>query len=89
MLGLPDKDYGEVVCAIVVPEVEVKRRRDEELKPALTLHELSDWAKEKLAPYKVSPLLVELILTVELMNHVFPPVIELGKRIPCPRTLLF
>ncbi|XP_049397934.1 probable CoA ligase CCL8 isoform X2 [Solanum stenotomum] len=53
VLGLPDKDYGEVVCAIVVPEAEVKRRRDEELKPALTLHELSDWAKEKLAPYKI------------------------------------
>lgn len=56
MLGLPDKDYGEVVCTIVVPEGEVKRRRDEQLKPALTLQELSDWAKEKLAPYKVSPL---------------------------------
>ncbi|PHU06094.1 Malonate--CoA ligase [Capsicum chinense] len=53
VLGLPDKDYGEVVCAIVVPEAEVKRRRDEELKPALTLQELSDWAKEKLAPYKI------------------------------------
>ncbi|XP_047256274.1 probable CoA ligase CCL8 isoform X2 [Capsicum annuum] len=53
VLGLPDKDYGEVVCAIVVPEAEVKRRRDEELKPALNLQELSDWAKEKLAPYKI------------------------------------
>ncbi|PHT28824.1 Malonate--CoA ligase [Capsicum baccatum] len=53
VLGLPDKDYGEVVCAIVVPEAEIKRRRDEELKPALTLQELSDWAKEKLAPYKI------------------------------------
>lgn len=53
VLGLPDKDYGEVVCAIVVPDAEVKRRRDEELKPALTLQELSDWAKEKLAPYKI------------------------------------
>nr|XP_016466563.1 PREDICTED: malonate--CoA ligase-like isoform X1 [Nicotiana tabacum] len=53
VLGLPDKDYGEVVCTIVVPEGEVKRRRDEELKPALTLQELSDWATEKLAPYKI------------------------------------
>ncbi|XP_060172839.1 probable CoA ligase CCL8 isoform X2 [Lycium barbarum] len=53
VLGLPDKDYGEVVCTIVVPEAEVKRKRDDELKPALTLQELSDWAKEKLAPYKI------------------------------------
>ncbi|KAJ8539289.1 hypothetical protein K7X08_013541 [Anisodus acutangulus] len=53
VLGLPDKDYGEVVCAIVVPEAEVKRKRDEELKPALTLQELSVWVKEKLAPYKI------------------------------------
>ncbi|XP_059285432.1 probable CoA ligase CCL8 [Lycium ferocissimum] len=53
VLGLPDKDYGEVVCTIVVPEAEVKRKRDDESKPALTLQELSDWAKEKLAPYKI------------------------------------
>ncbi|CAN4115719.1 unnamed protein product [Withania somnifera] len=53
VLGLPEKDYGEVVCAVVVPKADVKRRRDEELKPALTLQELSDWAKEKLAPYKI------------------------------------
>lgn len=53
MLGLPDKDYGEVVCAVVVPDAELKRKRDEELKPALSLHELSSWARERLAPYKV------------------------------------
>lgn len=53
VLGLPDKDYGEAVCAIVVPEAELKSKRQEELKPALTLQELSTWAKEKLAPYKI------------------------------------
>ncbi|PHT47073.1 Malonate--CoA ligase [Capsicum baccatum] len=53
VLGLPDKDYGEVVCAVVVPDAELKRKRDEELKPALSLHELSSWARERLAPYKV------------------------------------
>ncbi|CAN4088969.1 unnamed protein product [Withania somnifera] len=46
-------DYGEVVCAIVVPDTELKRKQDEELKPALSLHELSEWAKERLAPYKI------------------------------------
>ncbi|GFZ04126.1 AMP-dependent synthetase and ligase family protein [Actinidia rufa] len=35
VLGLPDKDYGEAVCAIIVPNVEQKKRREEELKPAL------------------------------------------------------
>ncbi|XP_061367514.1 probable CoA ligase CCL8 [Gastrolobium bilobum] len=53
VLGLPDKDYGEVVGAIIVPEVDVKRKRDEESKPALSLEELSTWAKDKLAPYKI------------------------------------
>ncbi|MFX9846846.1 hypothetical protein ABTP16_13335, partial [Acinetobacter baumannii] len=53
VLGLPDKTYGEAVCAIVVPDSEIKKRREEEMKPALTLEELSKWAKEKLAPYKI------------------------------------
>ncbi|RXH88624.1 hypothetical protein DVH24_000223 [Malus domestica] len=54
VLGLPDKDYGEAVCAIIVPEVETKRKQREELKPAISLEELSFWAKDKLAPYKVN-----------------------------------
>ncbi|KAH6832447.1 AMP-dependent synthetase and ligase family protein [Perilla frutescens var. hirtella] len=53
VLGLPDKAYGEAVSAIVIPDSEIKRKRYEELKPALTLEELSTWAKEKLAPYKI------------------------------------
>ncbi|KAK9281976.1 hypothetical protein L1049_004886 [Liquidambar formosana] len=53
VLGLPDKTYGEAVCAIIVPEAEAKRKREEELKPAISLEELCTWAKEKLAPYKL------------------------------------
>ncbi|KAK9690238.1 hypothetical protein RND81_09G114800 [Saponaria officinalis] len=53
VFGLPDKTYGEAVCAIVVPQEEIKKKRQEESKPALTLEELSSWAKEKLAPYKL------------------------------------
>ncbi|XP_042049483.1 probable CoA ligase CCL8 [Salvia splendens] len=53
VLGLPDKAYGEAVTAIVIPDAEIKRKGDEELKPALSLEELSTWAKEKLAPYKI------------------------------------
>ncbi|GFP96008.1 malonate--coa ligase [Phtheirospermum japonicum] len=53
VLGLPDKDLGEVVCAIVVPNSEIKRKREVDAEPALTLGELSVWAKEKLAPYKI------------------------------------
>lgn len=53
VLGLPDQTYGEAVCAIVVPEAETKRQREEELKPALSLEELRCWAMERLAPYKL------------------------------------
>ncbi|KAL6497018.1 putative CoA ligase ccl8 [Orobanche gracilis] len=53
VLGLPDKDLGEAVCAIVVPDSEIKRKQEGDLKPALSLRELSVWAKEKLAPYKI------------------------------------
>uniref|UniRef100_A0A2N9FB98 AMP-dependent synthetase/ligase domain-containing protein n=1 Tax=Fagus sylvatica TaxID=28930 RepID=A0A2N9FB98_FAGSY len=56
VLGLPDKDYGEAVCAIIVPDAETKRKREEALKPAISLEELCSWAKEKLAPYKSSKL---------------------------------
>nr|GMC74869.1 malonate--CoA ligase-like isoform X1 [Ipomoea batatas] len=53
VLGLPDKDYGEAVCAIVVPEAELKQKCELESRSVLTLQELSAWAKEKLAPYKI------------------------------------
>ncbi|PQQ11032.1 malonate--CoA ligase [Prunus yedoensis var. nudiflora] len=53
VLGLPDENYGEIVCAIIVPEVEAKRKQKEELRPAISLEDLSAWAKDKLAPYKI------------------------------------
>ncbi|KAL4194026.1 hypothetical protein AMTRI_Chr05g66680 [Amborella trichopoda] len=53
ILGLPDQDYGEVVCAIVVPEAGAKAKADEESRPVMTLEQLQTWAKEKLAPYKI------------------------------------
>ncbi|CAI0423188.1 unnamed protein product [Linum tenue] len=54
VLGLPDKDYGDAVCAIIVLNEESKKQQDKESKPALSLEELREWAKEKLAPYKVN-----------------------------------
>ncbi|KAF3334260.1 malonate--CoA ligase-like protein [Carex littledalei] len=53
VLGLPDKDYGEVVGAIIVPREDAKKKAEQESKPVLTLEELSSWAKERLAPYKI------------------------------------
>ncbi|KAK2432522.1 AMP-dependent synthetase and ligase family protein [Trifolium repens] len=54
VLGLPDKDYGEIVCAIVVPAT----KQDKESKSALSLEEVSTWAKSKLAPYKIPSRLI-------------------------------
>ncbi|KFK38968.1 hypothetical protein AALP_AA3G183200 [Arabis alpina] len=53
VLGLPDKDYGEAVTAIIVPDTEAKKKRENESKPIMTLEELNGWAKDKLAPYKL------------------------------------
>lgn len=53
VLGLPDKTYGDAVCAIIVPEDAVKRKQEESSKPAISLEELREWAKDKLAPYKL------------------------------------
>ncbi|XP_021298736.1 malonate--CoA ligase isoform X2 [Herrania umbratica] len=52
VLGLPDKDYGEAVSAIVVLESETKGKQ-EDSNSALSLEELCSWAKDKLAPYKL------------------------------------
>lgn len=54
VLGLPDKDYGEVVCAIIIPDERAKKNGEENSLPAITLGELQEWAKDKLATYKVS-----------------------------------
>ncbi|CAN6456539.1 unnamed protein product [Victoria cruziana] len=53
VLGLPDVDYGEAVCAIIVPTAEAKAKEDGEFLPAVSLKELHSWAKDKLAPYKL------------------------------------
>ncbi|OIW11890.1 hypothetical protein TanjilG_25803 [Lupinus angustifolius] len=58
VLGIPDKDYGEIVGAIIVADADLKRKRDEESKPPLTLEELSTWAKDKIAPYKIPTRLI-------------------------------
>lgn len=52
VLGLPDKDYGDAVSAIIVLEEKAKRDQ-EKSKPVLSLQELCTWAKDKLAPYKL------------------------------------
>lgn len=52
VLGLPDKDYGDAVSAIIVLEEEAKGDQ-EKSKPVLSLQELCTWAKDKLAPYKL------------------------------------
>ena len=59
VLGLPDKDYGEAVSAIIVAEAEAKKRREEESRPAISLEELYTWAQDKLAPYKVLLILLD------------------------------
>ncbi|KAI3777823.1 hypothetical protein L1987_47626 [Smallanthus sonchifolius] len=53
VLGLPDKTYGEAVTALVVPNAGIKKIREKDLQPAITLDELCSWAKQKLAPYKI------------------------------------
>ncbi|KAL5757854.1 hypothetical protein ACOSP7_020465 [Xanthoceras sorbifolium] len=53
VLGLPDKDYGDAVSAIIVPEEEAKKKQAEQSMPVMSLEELSTWAKDKLAPYKL------------------------------------
>ncbi|KAG0456464.1 hypothetical protein HPP92_024252 [Vanilla planifolia] len=45
ILGMQDEDYGEVVCAIIVPVEDVKK--------VIGLEELQKWSKERLAPYKI------------------------------------
>ncbi|KAK8595004.1 hypothetical protein V6N13_015913 [Hibiscus sabdariffa] len=52
VFGLPDKDYGEAVSAIVVLDSERKRKL-EESNSGFSLEDLCNWAKDKLAPYKL------------------------------------
>ncbi|KAF2559074.1 hypothetical protein F2Q68_00017599, partial [Brassica cretica] len=69
VLGLPDKDYGEAVTAIIVAEAGAKRKRDDESKPVMTLEELCGWAKDKLAPYKVILTRRNTNIVCEIIHH--------------------
>ncbi|KAJ7557347.1 hypothetical protein O6H91_05G123100 [Diphasiastrum complanatum] len=52
ILGLPDRDYGEIVCAVVVLD-DPDEKKARKLESVLTLEELKSWAQERMAPYKV------------------------------------
>ena len=43
VVGLPDEEWGERVCAAVEGEGEVE----------VTADEIREWAKERMAPYKI------------------------------------
>ncbi|KAK8992765.1 hypothetical protein V6N11_048835 [Hibiscus sabdariffa] len=68
VFGLPDKDYGEVVSAIVVLKSERKRKL-EESNSAFSLEELCSWAKDKLAPYKVQHHFYLSLIPFPMLNH--------------------
>ncbi|KAL2650921.1 hypothetical protein R1flu_019049 [Riccia fluitans] len=53
VLGLPDKDYGELMCAVIVPPEAKAKEAAAASEPVLTLKELHKWAAEKMAPYKL------------------------------------
>ncbi|XP_023000346.1 malonate--CoA ligase [Cucurbita maxima] len=58
VLGLPDKDYGERVCAIIVLHPNSKATPPDQSKPNMSLDDLRTWAKDKLAPYKIPTVLL-------------------------------
>jgi malonyl-CoA/methylmalonyl-CoA synthetase len=53
VLGIPDKDYGEVISAVIVPHETQAAAAAAQWEPVLTLEALCDWARPLLAPYKV------------------------------------
>jgi acyl-CoA synthetase (AMP-forming)/AMP-acid ligase II len=54
VMGTPDKDYGEIVVAIIVPCKEQIAGSAAVHEPVLTLKALQRWAHNLLAPYKVN-----------------------------------
>ncbi|MCZ7645111.1 MAG: acyl-CoA synthetase [Planctomycetota bacterium] len=74
VLGLPDPEWGERVCAVVVPKAGA----------AVSLDELRPWAKERLAGYKVPTRLVTLeALPRNAMGKVSKPeVLKIVQRMP-------
>ena len=75
MVGVEDLEWGELVCAVVV------LRSGE----TLTLESLRDWAKQRLAPYKV-PTHLEVVdqLPRNAMGKVVKP--ELAQRLRAAST---
>ncbi|GKE46389.1 hypothetical protein Tco_1477647, partial [Tanacetum coccineum] len=57
----------EKMCATVVPDVEIKKARDNGLKPDVTLDEPS---KQKLAPYKVALYQVDLHINLSTIDSI-------------------
>lgn len=53
VMGIPDKDYGEIIAAIVVPHEAQAAAAAAKQEPVLTLQALQYWAQPLLAPYKV------------------------------------
>ncbi|CAM6016775.1 unnamed protein product [Sphagnum balticum] len=53
VMGTPDKDYGEIVVAIIVPCKEQIAGSASVHEPVLTLKALQRWAHNLLAPYKI------------------------------------
>lgn len=52
VLGLPDTDYGEIICAVIVLKSEAQKTTAFS-KPVFTIKDLHRWAKERIAPYKI------------------------------------
>jgi malonyl-CoA/methylmalonyl-CoA synthetase len=52
-MGLPDKDYGEIISAVVVAHEELMANAAAKSQAILTLQELQKWAQDRMAPYKV------------------------------------
>lgn len=52
VLGLPDTDYGEIICAVIVLKSEAHKTAAFS-KPVFTIKDLHRWAKERIAPYKI------------------------------------
>ncbi|BBN17220.1 malonyl-CoA/methylmalonyl-CoA synthetase [Marchantia polymorpha subsp. ruderalis] len=58
VFGLPDEEYGEIVCAVVVPPAADVTDSAVDPKPRLSLKLLQTWALERIAAYKVPKKLV-------------------------------
>jgi len=53
VMGLPDKDYGEIISAVVVAHEELMANAAAKSQTILTLQELQKWARDRMAPYKI------------------------------------